>query len=453
MPDKSLLIPPSLPRKITITDHMDKPPVSGGYIFKLIKLAYRNLFRNRRRSLFGVIIAAAGFAALSMTVGYYRYTMYGLEELTIRNGFGGGGGVGHVQIKNKLGDAREEQHAYEFGLNNVAALTKVIQDDPDVADVFPRIAVSGLISNGDKSVAFKGYGIAPESEAKLRNGLSEIDPTFSAGDQMLPLAGSKNGVLLGTKLASILHAKVGDMLMIYGTTVDGAINGMDVMVSGIMSTGVNQVDEYYLLSSIQTAQQLINTDKVSYLAVMFKNREQPDQQRQRLAAILQKKFPAIPLGLYGWEQGAEFYSSVKALYNFIFLFMGTIVLLIVALSCWNIMHMATMERVREIGTLRAIGLSIGNICMIFFFEAMFIGVISVVSGAILHSIISTTINSSVIMMPAIPGMNRGYPLRIFGLSIYQVPVAAGIIAAISFSWLSSFFTIRKMSVIDSLEHN
>jgi len=440
------------PRKITSPGDVSAHQIPGIYIYKLLKLSYRNLFRNRRGAAFAITIGAAGFAALSIAMGYYQYIMYGLEELTIRNGFGGEGGSGHVQIKDIHAGLAEESYAYEFGLGNVATLMKALGDDPDVDYILPRIEIGGLISNGDKVLPFKGYGIEPATEARLRNGLSKIDPTALAGNEILPLGREDTGILLGRKLALALHAKVGDALIMYGTTVDGAINGTDVVVSGIMSTGINQVDKYYLLTNIKTAQQLINTDKISYAAVMFKNREHLDEKQQRLSDTLKARLPLAPLRLLDWKQNAEFYTSVEETYSSIFIFMGVIVLLLVALGCWNIMHIATMERVREIGTLRAIGLSVPVINMIFFLEAMFIGVISVLTGFLLHLLIAALINEYRIMMPTIPGMNRGYPLRINGVSIYHLWLSAGIIVAISCSSLSSFLAIRKLSIIDSLEH-
>src|SRR5258708_25596691 len=66
-------------------------------LIKLLKLSYRNLFRNKRRSVFAIMIAASGCAALSIAIGYYSFSIYSLQELTIRNGFGGLGGFGDVQ--------------------------------------------------------------------------------------------------------------------------------------------------------------------------------------------------------------------------------------------------------------------------------------------------------------------------------------------------------------------
>src|SRR5450432_931774 len=132
--------------------------------FKLLKLAYRNLFRNRRRSFFAVLIAASGCTALSIAVGYYSFSVYSLQERTIRNGFGGSSGSGHLQLFDKRVGEQAEQHTLEFGLDSVTGLTAAIKKDPDVDYTLPRVEFGGLLSNGDRSVPFKGLGIATEKE-------------------------------------------------------------------------------------------------------------------------------------------------------------------------------------------------------------------------------------------------------------------------------------------------
>ena len=132
--------------------------------------------------------------------------------------------------------------------------------------------------------------------------------------------------------------------------------------------------------------------------------------------------------------------------------MGVIITAIVILSCWNISNMATMERIREIGTLRAIGIKIRYITLVFLFEGFFISLIGVTLGFFLEIGIAHIINWLLIPMPPIPGMNQGYFLQVFSVTKYHPWLAIGVIAAITFSSLSSFFTIRNMSIIESIEH-
>ncbi len=420
---------------------------------KLLKLAYRNLFRNKRRSFFAILIAASGCAALSVAIGYYSFSIYSLQELTIRNGFGGSSGSGHVQVFDNRMIEQSEQRTMEFGISNVNALMNEIKKDDDVDYVLPRIEFGGLISNGERSVPFKGFGIDAEKEMKLWSGLSAINPKLKLDQQLLPLQNGKPGIILGKTLANSLHAKVGDMMMMYSTTVDGAINATDVELLGIMSTGVSETDKYYLLTNITIAQKLINTDKISLLSIMFKNRKQFDNKIKTLQLNLAKNNATKNLKLIPWSEQAAFYISIRDIFNIIFIFMGTIILVIVLLSCWNIMNMTTMERIREIGTLKAIGLSTKNITSMFMLEAFLIGVIGVFIGMVAQLIISQIINALHIIMPPVPGMSRPYTLQVYAATWFHPLIAVGIIAAITVSSFSSLIIIKRFSIVESLDHS
>jgi putative ABC transport system permease protein len=357
-----------------------------------------------------------------------------------------------VQLLDQRAAGHQEEHAMEFGLDSVAYLEKIIKEDEDVDYVLPRIEFGGLISNGDRSVPFKGYGEDPEKEMRLWGGMSEINPKLKLGEQLLPLRTGKQGIILGKALANSLHVKVGDMMMMYGMTADGAINGIDVELLGIMSTGVSETDKYYLLTNIDIAQKIIGTHKISFLSVMFRNRKNFEEKLRMLKSRIEKNGGASNLRLLPWNEQASFYVSIRDIFNIIFGFMGTIILVIVLLSCWNIMSMTTMERIREIGTLRAIGLSTRNITGIFVLEAFLIGSIGTAIGMMVQLMLSRIVNSLHIMMPPVPGMSRPYTLQVYAGTWLHPWVALGIIAAIGISSFSSLIIIKRFSIVESLEH-
>lgn len=420
---------------------------------QMCKLAYRNLYRNKRRTLFAIFIAASGCASMCIAVGYYAFSIYSLQEMTIRNGFSGSGGSSHFQVTDSRMKNIQEQQSLKFGIANADEIMEKIRLNPDVDYVMPRISFGGLISNGEQTFPFIGYGVDADSETKLRSGLSDIDPKLKLGEEIKLLSNKSQGIVLGSSLAKSLNAKVGDMLLLYSTTTDGAVNAIDVELLGIMSTGISETDKYYLLTKTDIVQRLIVTNKVSNICVMLKNRDMFEAKHLQIGKDLSKSFPKDPLTVTDWTAHGEFYRSIRDIFNIIFTFMGSIIIVIVLLSCWNIMNMSTMERIREIGTLRAIGLSITNIGNIFLLESFFIGVIGVVIGLIVQYIIAIGINALEILMPPIPGMNQGYTLQVFSFTPYQPIIAIIMIVVISLSSISSFFVIKKYSIVESLEHN
>ena len=420
---------------------------------KIIKLAYRNLFRNKRRTMFAVLISASGFASICVAIGYYAFSIYSLQEMTIRNGFSGSGGAAHIQITDSRVTGVQEQQSLEYGITNSDSLIKALEGIPEVDYVMPRVSFGGIISNGEKTFPYMGFGVNAEKEVKLRGGLSDIDPSLKVGEQIIPLTNGKRGIILGRSLAKSLDAEVGDMLIMYSTTSFGAVNAIDVELLGIMSTGVSETDKYYLLTGDDIAQELIVSEKVTSICMVFENRDDFDKKVKGVEEFLAKEFPNKQLKVVEWTEFGEFYRSIRDIFNIIFTFMGTIIVVIVLLSCWNIMNVTTMERIKEIGTLRAIGLSIKSISSIFLIEAFFIGLLGVVIGLIVQFGIAAFVNSLQIIMPPIPGMNQGYLLQVYSFTPIQPFVAIGVIIAITISSMSSFFVIRKYSIVESLEHS
>jgi putative ABC transport system permease protein len=288
---------------------------------------------------------------------------------------------------------------------------------------------------------------------RLLAGMSEINPRLKLGEQLAPLNTNRQGIILGKGLAKALHAKTGDMLMMYGTNTEGAINGIDVELLGIMSTGVSETDRYYLLTRNENAEKLLNSHKTSILALMFKNREHLEDKIRRLRSFLETDSAGAKTVLLPWYQNAAFYLSIRDIFNIIFSFMGAIILVIVLLSCWNIMNMTTMERIREIGTLRAMGLSRRQINSIFVLEAFLIGLFGAIIGMALQWILARIITALHIIMPPVPGMSRPYTLQVYGMTLLHPLVASGIIAAITLSGLSSMMIIKRYTIVESLDHS
>jgi putative ABC transport system permease protein len=162
------------------------------HFLKILNLAYKNLFRNKRRTLFAIFIAAAGYAAMAIALGYYNFSIYALQEMTIRNGFSGAGGTGHIQIKDKRSIENQEKYTLEYGLTDYQNIIKTIKVQPEVDYVLPRIEFGGLVSTGEKSFPFIGYGNKPGIEAWRRNCSTQKQRIWS-------YFGQKTGELIGSK--------------------------------------------------------------------------------------------------------------------------------------------------------------------------------------------------------------------------------------------------------------
>jgi putative ABC transport system permease protein len=421
-------------------------------LLKLIKFSFRNVFRNRRRTLITLSVTTAGFAAIAIVAGYIDFTFHGLRELTIRNGFTGNGGTGHIQIFNEKSLQEEESYPLEFGIADYETIIRDVQSIDVVSFAMPRIEFSGLVSNGKKSVSFLGMGIDAKKEADLIQFFVEGKPIKLDNSTLYDLQATPNSILLGKRMAKSLQAKVGSDLMLLSTTVDGAVNAIDVSVAGIISTGLKAADRYYLLTHISTVQKLMQTNKVSKFIVVLNDTRDTPLAEPQVSEVLKKNFLSCKFSTVKWDELAEYYHSIRDLYHIIFSFMGVIIVVIVILSCTNTMLMATMERIKEIGTLRAIGISSKWVTFIFLLEGFFIGIGSVIMGFFLKYIISFIINHSGIIMPPSPGMTTSYRLMIYPATHMLPWIALLIISSTTFSSMVTLLKVRKISIVEALTH-
>lgn len=408
--------------------------------------------RNARRTAITILVSSSGFAALAIVAGYMDFTFYGLKEMTICSGFTASGGTGHIQVFNQEAPLKEEQYPLQYGIDNYKAIQSGIESVPGVSFSMPRIEFNGLISNGDKSVSFLGLGVDPEKEADLThywNSLERIQAKMDDTAYKKLLENGNSGVLLGHEMAKALSAVPGSSLMLMSTTVDGAVNAVDVTVAGIMKSSMKSIDRHYLVTHIETVQNLIQSDRISKIVVVVNKTEKTSSVLPLLSDKMagNGKFTITP-----WENLAEYYHSIRDVYNIIFSFTGIIVVAIVFLSCTNTMLMATMERIREIGTLKAIGVSDKWVSLMFLLEGFIIGCASILFGTALKYLFSGIINNINIKMPPPPGMSAAYFLKIYSAYEYLPWIALLILVSTTFSGMLTILKIKNISIVNSLSH-
>ena len=291
----------------------------------------------------------------------------------------------------------------------------------------PRIQFSGLISNGDKSAVFIGSGIVPESEFRLRGWqISLVAGELLAAGEAVP------EVVLGAELAKLMKAGPGSSLTLLATTTEGSLNAVDVLVRGVASVGVPDIDKRLVFADLAAVQKLLLTDKVSTLSVYLGRTGDTDA----FAAHVRAEHPG--LAVRTWLDLAYFYQAVRALYNRIFGMLGIIMLVIVLFALSNTLGMTVVERTREIGTLRAIGTLPREIVRNFVLEGAVIAGAGALVGMLLAGGVTVFLAFAGIQMPPPPGRSGGYPLLVnFSVPLYAATAAAVIaVSALAAYWVS-----------------
>ncbi len=403
---------------------------------KWLKLAIKNVLRNRRRAIVTMLITAVGVSAILVGGGFANFTYVSLKEMAARSS-------GHLIVAHKNYFEREESIPMEYGLDDYKALAKTFKSDKEVRYAIPRIEFTGLISNGEKSTIFMGTGVDAKYEFRVKGPFLIVEEGSVLSKRETE---DDPKIMLGNKLAKSLKAKVNDSLTLITTTVDGGLNAIDVTVQGIFSTGVPEVDKRSIMVTLQTAQSLMATQKVSSVALHLRDTESTFDKYAELSS----QYP--DLAWQTWLDKAFFYVGVKNLYNRIFGLLGFIIIMMVFFSIYNTVSMSVVERTREIGTLRAIGTYSREVTRNFILEGAVIGIIGAIVGILIAFLISFGLSLADIQMPPPPGRTNSYPLVIsIPNNLYLVTAFVSAMLCIVAAWLSSHKAAKK-SIVGALSH-
>lgn len=405
----------------------------------LFRFAFRNLWRNKRRSLLSTATVAFGTLAVLVAAGFMEYSFYGLQETTIRTD------LGHIQIENPAPEQKGEEHPLKYGLENITTLKKQINDMPSVRYSMARLEFQGIISIGEQSEIFVGRGLEAEKEEAFSTHFAPL----VAGLGLVQMAleePEEPHMILGEGLAAKLGVKPGDWVTILTTTVYGGLNGMDFKVAGLIRHFVPEYNQRFALFALPVAKKLLQTDKVSRLVVVLRDTKKTD------ATVAQIRTQFSNLMITPWYEKAFFYNSVVSLYWTIFSFLGSIIIIVVILTSFNTLMMTVMERIPEVGTLMAVGIPRVKIMWAFLLEGGLIGLLGAIMGAILTLLVTVVVNLIQIPMPPPPGGTFGYPFKLFLVGEYFILIPLLITLACMLATYVPARYASRLNISQALRH-
>ncbi len=334
----------------------------------LLKLALRNLTRNRRRSFFSALALGIGLALMLLMSAFFEGEMRQSLDASIRLN------SGHLQVRAVGYDEDKASLAWEDLIAQPQALAAQVATLPVVVAATPRLYASAMVAYGEDTVGVRLMGVDPASPANApyRDGL--VAGQFLAADD-------REGVLLGKTLADDLGLAVGDRLNLLANTANGDLDGQEFTVRGIFSTKVPGYDQGTILMPLAKAQALTRAeDHASVLFVLLADRAQTGA----AAAALQGGAYEVVT----WEELNALLIQFDEFGNAYVSVLYLIVLGITATVIVNTLVMAVFERTREIGILAAIGMRPGRIRALFLIESGLLALGGVALGLILGSLLA-----------------------------------------------------------------
>ncbi len=408
-------------------------------------IALRNLARNRRRTLLAVLVVAAGSAGLLVTAGFVRYSFAGLSEAIIH------GGLGHIEVIPTADLAESvlpsERAGRPPGMEQWAEVRAAIEAQPQVRAAGAVIQFAGMATHDDRTASFVGAGNEPD-----RMRVMDVETRLRAGAGLpdAPPAQGTDAAIVGVGLARALGVRPGDTMTVMVSTVDGSLNAVDVTVIGLFSTGLQELDARMLQVHLLSAQRALGTPHVTSLVVGVTDGAQAGSVEVALRTALSGRRQA--LSVLGWEVRAPFYQQVRGLYLGIFVFLGTIVALLVVLSAANTLLMSMLERTREFGTLLAIGTTRRQLASLMMLEANWLALIGGTVGCAIAVAVSVGLDLLGIKMPPPPGAVDPVDLALMMLPGDFVWAMVVMAVILSVAAAPAILRLVRLRIVDALGH-
>ena len=345
-------------------------------MIKTVRLAMKNLLRYKRRTTLTGLLIAVGVVAVIVFVGLsgsFKQAIVGQITDSV---------LSHLQVHRK---------GYMSSIDNLPLdrmlpakafnkLSGILDQTDGVIAYSPRIKFGAMLSNYAQTTNVRLNGIDPAREQAVVPLLAARVKDAAHDDVLL----EKGEVLLPEVLAKGLEVKTGDTIVLVANNKDGSVNGMTFKVAGVVESlmGPGGRDGYL---HIEDAAALLRMEKpeISEVAVRTKDFDHlaavATSLREVLEPITNKKNKPM-FELHTWDQLTPFYNVVRMI-DVMTLGIKVILIAVVLISVLNVMMMSVYERVREIGTLAAMGTQPGRIMGLFVAEGFCLGLVSALVGA------------------------------------------------------------------------
>ncbi len=394
-------------------------------------LAFRNLFRNVRRTIAVLLTVALGAGALFAFDGFIQGVLEEYRDSTIHSHYG----YGQIHTKGYRGNAFEDPQKH--WISDGQRLEQFLYEQPGVDQVFPRVSFSALLKKGKTTLSGSGQGIAAEREAQFFHGLN-IEEGQTLTDQ-------SDGILLGSGLAHSLNAKPGDTVTVMATSNRGILKKEQFVVSGIFYTGSLDFDSRVFRVPLESAQKLLKTSKIESVALSLHSLSDWNG----IAAKVAENFPNLEATPFDILDEVYYKHSVDWL-NAQFAVVQAIILSIVLLGIFNAISTAILERKQEIGNLRANGEPVSQVMLLIIAEGGLLAVIgSLIGVGGAYCVLKILVYKGLSMPPG-PGMtNQFLVVFTFKPSMIAYTMVLSTIAAVAASFLAGL-RVSKMTIAKCL---
>ena len=338
------------------------------------RLAWRNLLRNRRRTLITASALAFGYLASVTMVGIWRGMIAEMIET--------GTNLVTGQLQLHAPDYYPERSMYATlggrdGID-VDELIRLTRDTPGIVAASPRVYGGGLISSGSETVAGMLVGVDPDHEVEVTRLLE------TSLEGRAPRPGEKE-ILIGRDMADLLGVELGEEVVLVAPASDGSLGNDLYRVSGIFATGLAALDRSFGILPIRSLQELMAMpeNRIHEVAAAVEDPWAAPALGDSLALALGARgldYPVLPRPWTVFRAELAEYASLAGAVNGIIV---GIIFIMAVFGVANTMLLGTFERRREFAVVRALGTRPASVALTVVYEGLILGIVALAAGALI----------------------------------------------------------------------
>jgi len=341
---------------------------------RLLRLAWRNLWRNPKRTLIAMTAIGLGYAMLL----FVSCLMSGLRHQMIASGTGLLLSDAEVHAPSYYPDRPIHDTLGGRAGTDVSALVAAVAADPRVQAASPRVYGYGLVSTAHQSAGVQLLGVVPDQEQKTTVLQTRIVKGSYLTGQM------PKSVIMGDSVATTIGVEVGSEVVLLAPAADGSTGNDLYTVAGLFHTGLDALDRGLVLMSLASLQELLRLPLGAIHEVGLKLHDDDLSEAEAAAKGLETQLSTIiPVRVRGWPELAPELADYVQFNRRVTFILFFIFFLLAVMGIVNTMLMAIVERTRELGMLMAVGLQPVQVIGLIVMEAASLAGVSLLLGGAL----------------------------------------------------------------------
>lgn len=346
------------------------------------RLAMRTLMLGNMRSILAILLISASLCVLDLFAGHVSSARARMEHQAVI-----GERLGHLAVSRAHAPGTD---AVPKGFDATEALQviRLAQATPGVALVVPQMSVSGIASTGERSALFFGEGVVSTPDNRAAQQLpGKLNP------------GTRHGIAVSSGQARSLGLSNGSNVTLTGATLDARAVPLDAEVVDIYNTGArSDTARHPLLMPFAMAQSLLHTERSERIVVYLSEPGETEQMRTALAARLRSA--GLRVQVKTWQEQSAAYANERGATDIAFDSIAGMVFAVIAATVAATISMNALERRREVGTLRALGMRSSSVFLMFVMEALWMALSGVAISLVASGLIAWIVNRAALSYTA-----------------------------------------------------